>query len=64
MKLTTLALALLTSFSVMAADETDSILDQASEKADGVELADTVVRPDYIEIERLSNSKGSDSARR
>lgn len=51
MKLTTLALALLTSFSVMAADETDSILDQASEKADGVELADTVVRPDYIEIE-------------
>lgn len=57
MKLTTLALALLTSFSVMAADETDSILDQASEKADGVELADTVVRPDYIEIERLSNSK-------
>lgn len=59
MKYTPLALALFASFGVMAAENTtdsSELTDKNSDSA-GIELADTVVRPDYIEIERLANTK-------
>lgn len=69
MKPTLISLALVAAFPLFAqegqaadnvnspANEAASVLDAADASSDGIELADTVVRPDYIEIERLANTK-------
>lgn len=59
MKYSLLTVALLASLDAMAATATDpaNVLDANDDTPEAIELADTVVRPDYIEIERLANTK-------